>query len=207
MNKDTVAILEDMGSARKYSTGTLIFAAGESAREFYFVRGGEIRVYKMDDRGREIEVLRVGPGDFVGEAVVFASESYPVFAEASKDSEVLVLTKESVFEKIGKDRETGRFFLSLLARKCLVLNERIEALGLKTVRERLIQYLLSSCSGMNECLIELNLKKGDLARLLGTISETLSRTLRQMEEEGLIEVQGPRIRVIDCRRMRKDLHS
>jgi len=111
------------------------------------------------------------------------------------------------FKKVKTDTYLGRFFLVLLARKCLVLNERIESLGHRTVRQRLIQYLLSQCQGEKACLVELGIKKSDLARLLGTISPALSRNPREMQEEGLIEVRGKQIQVRECLKMRKALSS
>jgi CRP-like cAMP-binding protein len=97
--------------------------------------------------------------------------------------------------------------VDLLARKCVVLSNKIESLGLRTVRQRLIRYLLSRCSGEQTCLVELKVKKGELAKILGTISETLSRNLKHMQDEGLIEVEGNKITVKDCPALRDELIS
>ena len=99
------------------------------------------------------------------------------------------------------------YFVDLLARKCVVLSNKIESLGLRTVRQRLIRYLLSQCSGEQKCLVELKIKKGELAKILGTISETLSRNLKQMQEEGLIEVEGNRVAIKNCPALREELLS
>jgi CRP/FNR family transcriptional regulator len=87
------------------------------------------------------------------------------------------------------------------------LSDKIESLGLRTVRQRLIRYLLSRCSGDRECLVDLEVKKGELAKILGTISETLSRNLRHMHEKGLIEVEGNRVRIKDCPALREELRN
>jgi CRP-like cAMP-binding protein len=194
-----------LGRPIKYGKNAFIFQAEQDALGFYYLLRGEVRVFKMDESGREVEVVRLKPGDFFGEAIAFASTQFSAFAQATKETEVLFFEKESFFKKLEKDAAIARFFLTLLAKKCLLLNERIESLGLRTVRQRLIQYLLSQCQGEEGCLIELKIKKSELAQLLGTISETLSRNLREMQEEGLIEVRGKRIRVNDCVRMRAEL--
>ncbi len=159
----------------------------------------------MDERGREVELIRAGPGDFIGEAVVFAADSFPAFAQAASVSETYFFDRKAVFSRIRRDPETARFFLDLLARKCLVLNKRIETLSLRTVRQRLASHLLTSCSGERCCRVVIDTKKSDLARLLGTVGETLSRTLSRMEKEGLIEVSGRTIRIPDCRRLRAEV--
>jgi CRP/FNR family transcriptional regulator len=200
-------VLARLGKPKRYPRGSLLFSPGDQASGFHYVTAGEIRVFRMDEKGREIEIVRVGPGDFVGEAVAFAAVPYPAFAQAEKNSDTLFFEKSAVLTGIRNNPEVAAFFLGLLARKCVVLNERLEDIGLQTVRQRLIRYLLSSCSGDKSCEVVLEMKKGDLARLLGTIGETLSRALAQLERDGLIVVRGKLITVLDCRRLRAGLDS
>jgi CRP-like cAMP-binding protein len=198
--------IESLGVRQKYAKNAFLFLAQDPARGFYFVLKGEIRVFRMDDKGRELEIVRLRPGEFFGEAIALLSGRFPAFARAVKDSEVFYFEKQTVLREIEKDPSTARFFLILLARKCAVLNERIETLGLRTVRQRLAQYLLNSCGSREaECLVQLEFKKTELARLLGTISETLSRNLRGLQQDGLIEVKGRRIRIKECSRLRKEI--
>jgi CRP/FNR family transcriptional regulator len=198
--------IQALGVKKTYGKDAVVFLPHEEARGFFYILEGEIRVYRMDDEGKEVEIVRLRAGDFFGEAVAIAGGAYPAFARAVKPSEVLFFDRQTVYRKLGKDPSIARFFLVLLANKCLVLNERIETLGLRTVRQRIAQYLLSHCPGEDKaCFVELKIRKCDLARLLGTISETLSRNLRKLREEGLIEVEGKKITVKDCRRLRREL--
>jgi len=199
--------IKALGKIRRFQKGEVLFTAQEKADGFYYVESGEIRVYKMDKNGREIEVVRLEPGDFLGEAIVFVSSQFPFFAQAVKDSQVLFFDKNDILRSMDRDPLIAKFFVRLLAKKCVVLSQKIESLGLQTVRQRLIHYLLSNCSGEQRCVIELTIKKAELAKILGTISETLSRNLKQMQEEGVIEVRGNRIRVLDCCRMRSELSA
>jgi CRP/FNR family transcriptional regulator len=203
--KDFDQVVKSLGIPKEYHKGEVLFSAQEKAHGFFYVESGEIRVYKMDENGREVEIVRLDPGDFLGEAIVFVSSVFPFFAQAVKDSKVLYFGKSTILREMERDSSVAKFFVTLLAQKCVVLSSRIESLGLQTVRQRLIQYLLSNCSGEKQCLIELGIKKAELAKILGTISETLSRNLKQMQEEGLIEVEANRIRVVDCCRMRSEL--
>jgi CRP/FNR family transcriptional regulator len=198
--------IQALGTKKFYGKDALLFLPQEEARGFFYILDGEVRVYRMDNKGKDIEIVRLHPGSFFGEAVAFAGGVYPAFARTVKPSEVLFFDTQAVFRKLREDPSIARFFLVLLANKCLVLNERIETLGLRTVRQRLAQYLLSHCPGEEKaCLVELKIKKTDLARLLGTISETLSRNLRKLREDGLIEVEGKKIIIKDCHRLRREL--
>lgn len=197
--------LEELGRLKQFQQGEVLFYAEDKADGFYYVRSGEIRVFKMDEQGKEVELVRLGPGEFLGEAVVFASPLFPAFAQAIKDASVLFFEKSAVAKEMETNPEISRFFVNLLARKCVVLSAKIESLGLRTVRQRLIQYLLSNCSGDRKCRVDLKIKKAELAKILGTISETLSRNLKQMQEEGLIEVKRKSIFIKDCPALRSEL--
>jgi CRP/FNR family transcriptional regulator len=208
MNKkvhDLIGKISDIGRKKSAAKKEQIFIQGASADVFGYVLNGEVRVYKMDMEGREKEVGRFGPGNFFGEVIVFATDTYPVFAEASKDSEILFIPKEAVFARIKSDPSIAEAFLSLLAKKCLSLSSQIETLTLKTVRQRLIQYLLRKCSGRGCCTVRLTTNKTQLARNLGTVSETLSRNLRVLQDEGLITVSNKTIEILNCDLLRSEL--
>jgi len=194
-----------LGVKKSYKKDAFLFLAEEDARGFFYVLSGEVRIFRMDDSGREVEIVRLRPGDFFGEAVAIVSGKFPAFARATKDTEVLYFERPAVLRSIQSDPAVAEFFLVLLANKCLLLNERIETLNLRTVRQRLAQYLIAHCAAERSCAIDLAIKKCELAKHLGTISETLSRTFRRMERDGLIEVRGKRIRVPDCDKLRQEL--
>jgi CRP-like cAMP-binding protein len=205
MMKTLPESMKTLGVYRRLQREELLFAAQDRAEGFYYVESGEIRVFRMDEQGKEVEVVRLEEGDFLGEAVVFVSSAFPFYAQAAKESALFYFDKKKILQKIDEDPAIARFFIQLLAHKCTVLNARIESLGIRTVRQRLAQYLLSRCSRERECTVELNVKKGELAKILGTISETLSRNLKQMQEEGIIAVSGSRITILDCAALRQEL--
>jgi len=198
-------IIKGVGKLKRYARGSFLFQAEDRAAGFFYIETGEIRVFKTDEQGRELEVARLGSGEFLGEAIAFVSGRFPFYAQAVKESNVRYFEIDKVFRRIESDPSVARFFIELLAQKCVVLSGRVESLGLRTVRQRLIQYLLAHCYGSGPCLIELKIKKGDLAKLLGTISETLSRNLKQMQEEGLIDVEERKIYIGDCQKLREEL--
>lgn len=197
--------LKQLGHPKTYQKDEMLFYVQDKAEGFYYVEAGEIRVFKMDEKGKEIEVTRLEPGDILGEAIMFVSPVFPFFAQAVKKARVFFFAKEKILSAIDRDPKIAKFFLNLLASKCLVLNKRIESLGLKNVRQRLIQYLLSHCAGEQKCSIELKQRKGELAKILGTIGETLSRNLKQLQDEKLIEVEGNQIHIKDCQKLRSEL--
>jgi CRP/FNR family transcriptional regulator len=196
-----------LGIRKRYRRDAFLFLAEEDARGFYYVLSGEVRVFRMDDSGREVEIVRLRPGDFFGEAIAMVGGKYPAFARAAADADVLFFERRAVLRSIRADPRVAEFFLVLLANKCILLNQRIETLNLRTVRQRLAQYLIAAGGAEASSTVDLPVKKSELAKHLGTISETLSRTFRSLVRDGLIEVRGKRIRVRDGERLRKELDS
>ena len=195
----------DLGMLRNFARDSVLFSEGDKAAGFFFIQKGEVRITKLDEQGRELEVTRLGPGDFLGEAVAFVGGRFPFFAQTIKETEIAYFEIKAVLRAVDRDPRTARFFLDLLARKCVVLSERVESLGLRTVRQRLVRYLLENCAEPSPCVVSLKIRKGELAHRLGTVSETLSRNLRQIQEEGLIEVRGRDIHIKDQARLRGEL--
>lgn len=198
-------VIESIGISQHFHKGEMLFNAQDRANGLYYVQSGIIRVFRMDDQGKEVEVVRLEKGDFLGEAILFVSQVFPFFAQAAEDSQLLFVRKESLFRSLETSPDLAKFFLKLLAQKCVILNKRIDTLGFKSVRQRLIHYLITRCQGEEACRIDLPVKKVELAQLLGTISETLSRNLKQLQDENLIEVKGSRILIKDCHKMRQEI--
>jgi CRP/FNR family transcriptional regulator, dissimilatory nitrate respiration regulator len=193
-----------LGTKKSFPKDAFLFLAREEARGFFYITDGEVRVFRMDDSGREVEIARLRPGEFFGEAVALVAGRFPAFARAARDTEVLFFERTAVLRSLRKDPAVAEFFLGLLANKCLQLNERIETLNLRTVRQRLAQYLLARCREESACSLRLPIKKSELARHLGTISETLSRTFRRMERDGLIQVKGRHIQILDRQKLGRE---
>ncbi|MBN1273763.1 MAG: Crp/Fnr family transcriptional regulator [Candidatus Aminicenantes bacterium] len=207
MKEDSIPILRSLGIQKNYAKNEMLFHADTKASGFFYILSGEIRIYKIDCQGKEIEIVRLKQGDYFGEAIMFAGEDFPFFSQAVKNSRVLFIPRSSIELAIKKNPDVARFFLFLLAKKCTILTQRLETLTLHTVRERIIRYLLTHCCGGHICTVKLNLSKSELAKALGTISATLSRNLKKLQEERLIEVKGKEILVRNCIKMRKEIST
>jgi len=201
------AKIRELGRLKIYPAGASLFRAGERAESFFRVESGVVRVVRMDENGRELQVARLGAGDFLGEAFVLTGLAYPFSAEAAEETTAVRFEAGRIRRAIAADPQIALFFVALLAGKCVMLSGRVESFGLKTVRQRFAQYLLRSCEGApaGRCVVGLTVKKSELAGLLGTVGETLSRTLKAMASDKLIEVKGREIRVLNCPALRAEI--
>ena len=180
----------------------ILFTDGEEAKGFYVVLSGKVKIYKISPEGKEQILHIVSAPDAFAEAALFLEGTYPAFAEALSDCQLLFFPKRSFIQLIEKN---PRLSINMIVTLCHYLKRfavLVEELSLKEVSSRIAKYLLdlllrSAKEGRSPMEVELDLSKTQLALRLGTISETLSRTLAKMRAKGIISVKGNRIQVLN----------
>ena len=181
---------------KSFAKGKEIFSQGEEARGFYLVLSGRVKVYKLSFQGRRQILNIVGPGEPVGEVAVFQGVSYPAYAQALEDSLLLYFPRRAFVELIKENPSLALGMLAVLSRRLRRLTGLVEELSLKEVPSRLAAYILRlSRKGEREAVLKVT--KGQLAEMLGTSPETLSRALARLSSQGLVEVKGSRVRILD----------
>jgi len=183
---------------RKFRKGETLFCEGEEATGFYLLLTGSIKLCRISPDGREKVLHFVKPRETFAEAAFFGDGKYPAEARTMESGEALYLPRQGFMELMS--RNPG-FALNLVVSLSLMLRQfarQIEELSFVDVTSRLASFLVrraveSSTSYGGITYIDLGIKKGELASRLGTASETISRTLRKLKDEGIIEVQGNRV--------------
>jgi len=181
-----------------FKKGQEVFSEGEEGTGFYVVITGRVKIYKVSWEGRE-QILHIfGPGEPFGEVPVFTGQKFPASAAAIKESRIFFFPKESFVKLIRREPELALGMLAVLSMRLRRFAALVEDLSLKEVPGRLAAYLLYLSRKNEDSLdLELDISKTQLASLLGTIPETLSRILAKMKKSGLIDVDGARIRILD----------
>jgi len=191
-------LLAEIALPRTFKGGELIFSEGDEGRGFYVVVEGRVEVFKLSPEGRKQVLHFLGPGEPFGEVAVFSGRSFPAHAAALKDSHLLFFPREAFIRLMEEHPPLILRMLAVLARRLREFAALIEDLSLKEVSGRLAGYILSLREGRGGSEeVELEVSKGQLANLLGTAPETLSRALARLSKAGLIEVEGRSIRILD----------
>lgn len=182
---------------QQFKRGTTIFAEGDRGVGFYILIAGQVKIYKMSMDGKEQTLHIFGPGEPFAEAAVFTGKSYPAYADTMQDSRVLFIPREAFVTLIGKNPALAMNMLGALSQRLKKFAGMIEALSLKEVPGRLAAHLLLLSGQQGGDEFNLNIGKAQLASILGTIPETLSRIFKKLSEGGYIEVQGAKIKIVD----------
>ncbi|MGA1791636.1 MAG: Crp/Fnr family transcriptional regulator [bacterium] len=186
---------------KAFNKDKVIFFEGSESTGFYIVMSGKVKIYKLSSEGKEQILHFFGPGEPFGEVPAFTGNPFPAYAEAIEDADVLFFPKNAFVDLIKKDPSLALNMLAVLSHRLQRFTNVIENLSLKEVPGRLAAYLIYSIeneNGAHEFFLDIS--KGQLASLLGTIPETLSRILTRMVKQGFIDSDGKRfIKILDRR--------
>jgi CRP/FNR family transcriptional regulator len=183
---------------KRFTKGQSIFSEGDEGNGFYVVAEGLVKVFKLSVEGKE-QILHIfGQGEPFGEVPVFAGQDFPAHAEAISESRLFFFPRAAFTGLIRQNPSLALNMLAVLSKRLRQFTVQVEHLSLREVPGRLAAYLiyLSDEASVQSC-VDLNISKGQLASLLGTIPETLSRIFAKMTRQGLIQVDGPRIKIVD----------
>jgi len=195
---DQIEELTDIVVDQTFKRGQNIFAEGDDATGFYVVASGKVKIYKSSPDGKE-QILHIfGPGEAFGEVPMFAGAHFPANADTLEQSRLFFFPRAGFIDLIKQEPMLAMNMLAALSRRLRMLATLVDNLSLKEVPGRLAAYFLHlSEAGSGADALELEISKGQLASLLGTIPETLSRILAKMSSQGIIAVDGKKVSILD----------
>lgn len=195
---DQLRKVADISIEQKFGRGQTLFSEGAKATGFFVIVSGRIKIYKLSLEGKE-QILHIfGAGEFFAEVPVFAGGAFPAHAEALEASRVLFFPRAAFIELVRGEPSLALNMLAILCQRLRRFTHMVEDLSLKEVPGRLAAYLLYLGERAEASdRLELDTTKGQLASLLGTIPETLSRILAKMSQQEFITVEGRRITILN----------
>lgn len=195
--QEQLATLARIASFKRCDAGQVLFEAGQPGSHFFAVSAGRVRVYRASPNGKE-QILHVfGAGEAFAEVPVFEGKTYPASAQALEASTLVCIPRREFVEALRREPELALGVMALLSARLRAFVGQIAQLSLKEVPARLAGYLLLLRSAQGRDSLTLDLPKGQIASYLGTIPETLSRALKKLADQGLIESTGSTIRILD----------
>lgn len=198
LSEDQVDHVAAFSSIKRVKKGEHVFSELQSATAFFYVISGALKIYKLSSDGAEQIIHIQNSGDLVAEAIIFEFNTYPAFCEALEDTELIRFSKAEFLTLLHHFPEISFRIMAAYSRRMRQLIEKIEDLSLHDIKARLANYLLNHYAAVNKKLIvDLPITKRDLASVLGTIPETLSRTLNLFKKNGLISVGKNEIVILD----------
>lgn len=184
--------------------GDEIIHEGQYLKGVYCVQSGHFKLIAHSSNGRDTIVRFASPGDLIGYRSLLADEPVTVSVIALEEASACYVPREVLLNFL---KENGPFSFEILQSTCHELSEAnklLASLARKKVKERLAEVLLMLRAKFGEDEeggIAIDLKRQELADLVGTATESLIRLLSQLEKDGIIERVGKRFKVLDVQEL------
>jgi CRP/FNR family transcriptional regulator len=202
LHKKQLEEVVNITTDQTFQKGQTVFSEGEEASGFYVVVAGQVKIFKLSSEGKEQILHFVTRGECFGEAPMFTGGRFPAHAETVERSRLFFFPRVFFLELIGKDPSLAMNMLADLSKRLRRFTLLVEELSLKEVPSRLAAHILYLSGRENDAgVFELSITKGQLASLIGTIPETISRILGKMSSQDLIKVRGRKISIINRKKL------
>ncbi len=202
--KDGLVALKKIIEERKARTikkNQVIYYEGDKGNGLYLLVSGKVKTIKLAEDGRELMTGIYAADDYLGINAMLLNEAYADTATALEDSLLCLIPKEQLEELLNLYPEVAREFIKLLANDIREKEDQLLQMAYNSVRKKMAEALLrlQRQSGTDNFKIA----REDLAAMAAMATETVSRTLSDFKEEGLIEKTGSSITIIDLARLTK----
>ncbi|MBO0929630.1 response regulator [Fibrella aquatilis] len=184
-----------------------LFMAGSLPVSLYFIKRGKVKLFTSDESGNNYITALYGEGDFVGYLPLLASTPYTESAEVLDDSEVCSIPQADFLALIYYNKEVASEFIQILAQDVAESRNRLLKLAYQSVRKRTAEALLMvQRKFYPDKPPMMTLSRENWSHLVGASTETVIRTLSDFRAEGLIEITGSQINLLDMDRLGRLKH-
>jgi CRP/FNR family transcriptional regulator, dissimilatory nitrate respiration regulator len=200
---DAVATLARRARIAEVPRGASLAREGEAAEEFGILISGRARVFYLGADGRQITFETVEAGQPLAAVAAIAGARYPANIDTATPATYACVPSEALFELLDAEPHVARTLIADLANRVVNFTAVVSTLALdvpsrvaRYVFQRALQSGTPTATGLH---VSLGMKKGELAMALGTTPESLSRAFARLKDDGVMEVSGQNVTILDMR--------
>lgn len=182
---------------RSYPKNSVILFEDDPGDALYIVAGGQVKVVLIGEDGREVILAMLKDGDFFGEMSLIDHQPRSAHVIAMEDSDLLVLRQQEFMECMREMPRIALGLLQALSRRLRMADDKIGGLVLLDVTGRVARLLLELAEEHDGARVPRKITHHQIAQMIGSSRETVSRTIRELADRGLIEVTRPAILIRD----------
>jgi len=189
-------------SKHRFKRGEEIVTQGQQSNCLSILLTGRARVMTTDERGREVILATLGPGDYTGEMSLIDNQPHSASVRADLQTDVLLLGRTEFARCLGENSAMAYAVMKGLVQRLRQADRNIESLALMDVYGRVARVLIESATddSPGRKVINGKLSRQDVAKMIGASREMVSRVFKDLEEQGFIEVRADGVTFINDRR-------
>ncbi len=195
LQRDELLKFAELTRERTYPKGSVILFQGDPGDSLYVLRQGRAKVVLIGEDGREVILGVLEPGAHFGELALIDDQPRSAHVIAMEDSQLLILRREDFRRRVEAKPSVAWALLTELSRRLRRADQKIGGLVLLDVPGRISRLLLDLSSESTNGTIDKPLTHQTIAQMIGASRETVSRAMKEFQQEGLIRVERRRIAV------------
>jgi CRP-like cAMP-binding protein/CheY-like chemotaxis protein len=188
---------------RQFKKNQVIYYEGDKGNGLYLLINGSVKTIKLAEDGRELMTGMYGPDAYLGINAMLANEDYTDTATALEDSLLCLIPKDQLEQLLNMYPVVAREFIKLLSNDIREKEEQLLQLAYHSVRKRMAEAMVRLSRQHVTEGEAFKISREDLAAMAGMATETVSRTLSDFKDEGLIDKKGSAITILDINKLAK----
>jgi CheY-like chemotaxis protein/CRP-like cAMP-binding protein len=192
----------DFGMSKVYKKGAIIYKEQENSNNVHLVYKGKIKGVKIDEFGKELIININKDDDFFGFSAIFNDARNYESAIAMEKVEIMVVPKSTVLDILKNNYKLSLEIFQLISENLTEVKDQLLQMAYGSMRRKTAKTILKFAEKMRHKPSDnINISRRDLAGVAGIATESLIRTLTDLKKEGLIEIEGRNIRIIDIEKL------
>ncbi len=193
-------------SLKAYKKGEIIANEEDECTSLGFVLDGTVEIQRIYLSGKQIILKRLNNGDVFGEALVFSKKSnYPSTVMAFSECNILYINRSDILKLCTMDERVLGNFMSALSNKIFMLNSKIKSIAFKSIKHKVINYILEQAKLQGSKTIKLKESKEEIAAAMGIPRPSLSRELMNLRDLNYIEFDRNIITILNIEELEEEL--
>ena len=199
---DLKNFFDDNGTIFEYAKGDKIYEERQNSNFIYLILKGVVKCHKLDEQGKELTTALHKEDDLFGYTSFTQNIAYQETATAIKAVEVVGLSKKELTAVLNKNHAVTLELIQLLTDNLTVVKDQLLQMAYSSVHKKTAMTILKFAEKMNRTPDEpIKISRNDLASVAGIATETLIRTISSFKKQGLIEIEGRNIKIIDLQKL------
>jgi DNA-binding response OmpR family regulator len=195
---------EDNGETFRYPKETSIYKEGKNSNYIYLITSGLIKCHKLDEQGKQLTTALYKEDDLFGYTSFSQNLAYQESATTIQDTELVGLSKKALTNVLDKNHKVTLELIELLTEDLATVKDQLLQMAYSSVNKKTANTILMFAEKLNRKPEEqIKISRSDLASVAGIATETLIRTMSNFKKQGIIEIEGRTVRILDLEKLKE----
>jgi len=194
---------DDNGEILNFNKDDIVYTEGHNSNFVYLITDGVIKCHKLDEQGKELTTALYKEDDLFGYSSFTNNTPYQETATAMQDVEVVAISKYKLRDILAENHKATMAMIQLLTEDLSGAKDQLLQMAYSSVNKKTADTIIKFAEKLNPSPEDpIRISRNDLASVAGIATETLIRTMSNFKKEGLIEIEGRNIKILDLEQLK-----